>query len=139
LKRCAVVEKIFIFFIFFENPIYLQSVVVHSQWRSLHEVRKSQTFLQKRTIGSNLSHLNPLLVNLVYQYYCRIYTYSPNVIYFLQILPKAFYVQFVILLCSFNNNNIIIVIDRLCGLVGRVLGYRSGGPGSIPGTTRKKK
>jgi hypothetical protein len=29
-------------------------------------------------------------------------------------------------------------IDRLCGLVARVLGYRSGGPGSIPGTTRKK-
>jgi hypothetical protein len=39
---------------------------------------------------------------------------------------------------------IIIIIssssssDRLCGLVVRVLGYRSGGPGSIPGTTRKK-
>jgi hypothetical protein len=30
-------------------------------------------------------------------------------------------------------------LDRLCGLVVRVLGYRSGGPGSIPGTTRKKK
>jgi hypothetical protein len=29
--------------------------------------------------------------------------------------------------------------DRLCGLVVRVLGYRSGGPGSIPGTTRGKK
>jgi hypothetical protein len=29
--------------------------------------------------------------------------------------------------------------DRLCGLVVRVLGYRSGGPGSIPGTTRKKR
>jgi hypothetical protein len=29
--------------------------------------------------------------------------------------------------------------DRLCGLVVRVLGYKSGGPGSIPGTTRKKK
>jgi hypothetical protein len=32
--------------------------------------------------------------------------------------------------------------DRLCGLVVRVLGYRSGGPVSIPGTTRfseKKK
>jgi hypothetical protein len=29
--------------------------------------------------------------------------------------------------------------DRLCGLVVRVLGYRSGGPGSIPDTTRKKK
>jgi hypothetical protein len=28
--------------------------------------------------------------------------------------------------------------DRLCGLVVRVIGYRSGGPGSIPGTTRKK-
>jgi hypothetical protein len=28
--------------------------------------------------------------------------------------------------------------DRLCGLVVRVLGYGSGGPGSIPGTTRKK-
>jgi hypothetical protein len=26
-----------------------------------------------------------------------------------------------------------------CGLVVRVLGYRSGGPGSIPGTTSKKK
>jgi hypothetical protein len=26
--------------------------------------------------------------------------------------------------------------DRLCGLVVTVLGYRSGGPGSIPGTTR---
>jgi hypothetical protein len=26
----------------------------------------------------------------------------------------------------------------LCGLVVRVLGYRSGCPGSIPGTTRKK-
>jgi hypothetical protein len=28
--------------------------------------------------------------------------------------------------------------DRLCGLVVRVLGYRSGGPGSIPGTTKRK-
>jgi hypothetical protein len=32
----------------------------------------------------------------------------------------------------------IYVYFRLCGLVVRVLGYRSGGPGSIPGTTRKK-
>jgi hypothetical protein len=29
-------------------------------------------------------------------------------------------------------------IDRLCGLVVRVLDYRFGCPGSIPGTTRKK-
>jgi hypothetical protein len=28
--------------------------------------------------------------------------------------------------------------DRLCGLVVRVLGYRSGSPGLIPDTTRKK-
>jgi hypothetical protein len=34
---------------------------------------------------------------------------------------------------------LIRIIDRLCGLVVRVLGYRSGGPGSIPGTTKKKK
>jgi hypothetical protein len=34
------------------------------------------------------------------------------------------------------------MFDRLCDLVARVLGYRFGGPGSIPGTTRfsgKKK
>jgi hypothetical protein len=34
--------------------------------------------------------------------------------------------------------NIDVVSDRLCGLVFRVLCYRSGGPGSIPGITRKK-
>jgi hypothetical protein len=34
---------------------------------------------------------------------------------------------------------IYIYICRLCGLVVRVICYRSGGPGSIPGTTRKKK
>jgi hypothetical protein len=28
-------------------------------------------------------------------------------------------------------------VCRLCGLVVRVLGYRSGGPGPIPGTTKK--
>jgi hypothetical protein len=34
---------------------------------------------------------------------------------------------------------VCMYIDRLCGLVVRVLGYRSEDPGSIPGTTRKKK
>jgi hypothetical protein len=34
---------------------------------------------------------------------------------------------------------VVFQFDRLCGLVVRVLGYRSGGPGSIPGTTKKKK
>jgi hypothetical protein len=43
-----------------------------------------------------------------------------------------------------DNTHVSVVyimtdLDRLCGLVVRVLGYRSGGPGSIPGTTRKKK
>jgi hypothetical protein len=30
------------------------------------------------------------------------------------------------------------VADPLCGLVVRIPGYRFWGPGSIPGTTRKK-
>jgi hypothetical protein len=33
----------------------------------------------------------------------------------------------------------LAIIDRHCGLVVRVLGYRSGGPRSVTGTTRKKK
>jgi hypothetical protein len=33
---------------------------------------------------------------------------------------------------------LLLLFDRFRGLVVRVLGYRSGGPGSIPGTTRKK-
>jgi hypothetical protein len=39
---------------------------------------------------------------------------------------------------SYFRNVGIMASDRLCGLVVRVLGYRSGGPGSIRGTTRKK-
>jgi hypothetical protein len=50
--------------------------------------------------------------------------------------------RYVSLLCSFVKYCIFKLIvsecDRLCSLVVRVLGYRSGGPGSIPGTTRKK-
>jgi hypothetical protein len=42
--------------------------------------------------------------------------------------------------CNYDIRKFIVKLpDRLCGLVVRVLGYRSGGPGSIPGTTRKKK
>jgi hypothetical protein len=36
-------------------------------------------------------------------------------------------------------NMYVTFYDRLCGLVVRVLGYRSEGPGSIPGTTKEKK
>jgi hypothetical protein len=34
------------------------------------------------------------------------------------------------------SESCVCVDDCLCGLVVRVLGYRSGGLGSIPGTTR---
>jgi hypothetical protein len=37
-----------------------------------------------------------------------------------------------------NFNFIAHINDRLCGLVVRVLGCRSGGLGTIPGTTKKK-
>jgi hypothetical protein len=37
-----------------------------------------------------------------------------------------------------NNYFLILIANKFSGLVVRVLGYRSGGPGSIPGTTRKK-
>jgi hypothetical protein len=42
---------------------------------------------------------------------------------------------------TFSNLFAICIdtFDSLCGLVVRVLGYRSGGPGSIHGTTRKRK
>jgi hypothetical protein len=43
---------------------------------------------------------------------------------------------------SFNKTAInissLVHDDRLCHLVVKVLGYRSGSPGSIPTTTRKK-
>jgi hypothetical protein len=35
-------------------------------------------------------------------------------------------------------NLLHMVNDRLCGLVVRVIDYRSGDPGSIPGNIRKK-
>jgi hypothetical protein len=41
------------------------------------------------------------------------------------------------ILCTFYIK-LYLPFDRLCGLVVRVLGYRSGGPGSIPSITRKK-
>jgi hypothetical protein len=42
------------------------------------------------------------------------------------------YSRYALVVVSFPGNN------RLCGPVVRVLGYRSGGPGSILGITRKK-
>jgi hypothetical protein len=37
------------------------------------------------------------------------------------------------------NVSMTLLKDRLCGLAVRVLGYRSGGPGSISSTTKKQK
>jgi hypothetical protein len=34
------------------------------------------------------------------------------------------------------NHHLILIFDRLCGLVVRIPGYRSIGPGSIPDATR---
>jgi hypothetical protein len=48
-------------------------------------------------------------------------------------------VLFVSIGLIFISATVLSIEDRLCGLVVRVLGYRSGGPGSIPSTTRKKK
>jgi hypothetical protein len=43
-------------------------------------------------------------------------------------------------LCMINLNNVrpSVLLVCFCGSVVRVLGYRSGGQDSIPGTTRKK-
>jgi hypothetical protein len=45
--------------------------------------------------------------------------------------------------CTISTNikfvPLCLLKDRLCGLVVRVLGYRSGDRGLIPGTTRRKK
>jgi hypothetical protein len=35
-----------------------------------------------------------------------------------------------------NFEETVFTSDHLCGLVVRVLGYRSRGPGSVPGATR---
>jgi hypothetical protein len=45
---------------------------------------------------------------------------------------------FLLCLCMYITQ-FYVLSDRLCGLVVRILGYRSGGSGSIPGTNRKKK
>jgi hypothetical protein len=42
----------------------------------------------------------------------------------------------IFILIVFHKAGVLLTFDHLCGLVGRVPGYRSRGPGSIPGTTR---
>jgi hypothetical protein len=48
------------------------------------------------------------------------------------VMPQTLFYKY-----EFRFHLLGINVDRLCGLV--VSGYRSGGPGSILGTTRKKK
>jgi hypothetical protein len=57
-------------------------------------------------------------------------------LYFVQFKTSFYYISNILLIL--NNVGNVSDVDRLCGLVVRVLGYRSGGPGSIRGTTRKK-
>jgi hypothetical protein len=64
---------------------------------------------------------------------------NPGLRHWLKLTTSKFIIAiFIIIVCACIYIYIYIYIDRLCGLVVRVLGYRSGGPGSIPGTTRKK-
>jgi hypothetical protein len=56
---------------------------------------------------------------------------TSNVIGYIRVLLK-FRIYYIFLIYFILQDN------RLCGLVVRVFGYRSGGPSSIPGTTRKK-
>jgi hypothetical protein len=46
--------------------------------------------------------------------------------------------QFLFIVGIVGNSVVLIPALTACGLMVRVLGYRSGGPGSIPSTTRKK-
>jgi hypothetical protein len=39
---------------------------------------------------------------------------------------------------KYNSEEHVYEADRICGLVVRVLGYGSGGPGSIPALPKKK-
>jgi hypothetical protein len=50
---------------------------------------------------------------------------------------RYLYPHFIITEHTILEYSYFFLLDgRLCELVGRVFGYRSGGPGSIPGTTR---
>jgi hypothetical protein len=51
----------------------------------------------------------------------------------------TFYVIIIINVSDYILGTILMLQNYLCGLVVRVLGYRFGALGSIPGTTRKKK
>jgi hypothetical protein len=65
----------------------------------------------------------------IFHYFTSNNSYAFQVVSF---LPAFRLISVINFLCPTSHT------DRLCGLVVRVLGYRSGGPGSIPGTTRKK-
>jgi hypothetical protein len=64
----------------------------------------------------------------------------PTIIFLIKCFVKVFNEKLYIMKSNkkYALMNYERVNDRLCGQVVSVLGYRSGGPGSIPGTTRKK-
>jgi hypothetical protein len=51
-------------------------------------------------------------------------------------IPRDLHVVLTTKMYSANNYLVKQLLDRLCGLVASVPGYRSRGPGSIPGSTR---
>jgi hypothetical protein len=77
----------------------------------------------------NLRHIT----NMLHIIYLCLYKIAVSACHSLFLLLQALSATLTSVIQIVNGHT-----DRLCGLVVRVLGYRSGGPGSIPGTTRKK-
>jgi hypothetical protein len=88
-----------------------------------------------RTGSQNRFHAPEISVKMLPCVFYAIYACTEG--YGVISFPSSFF-MYVRYSCCLFNNAFSIGVDRLCGLVVRVLGYRSGGPGSIPGTTRKK-
>jgi hypothetical protein len=111
-------------------------------WRTLRPERWRRLVpLERRTIFNGLSAVSYIpedrtpSVKFSYMFTGKTTLPAETALYVLQ-HPVVLYRSLVyICTCIYVH----IYIDRLCGLVVRVLGYRSLGPGSIPGTTRKKK
>jgi hypothetical protein len=98
---------------------------------------------RSQTSNVSFSHSMPTAQHITVSWYC-FYHVTPN--------DQQRWIVLLTYESARNNTNCVCVYvcvhiyiymyiyiyDRLCGLVVRVLGYRSGGPGSIPGTNRKK-
>jgi hypothetical protein len=95
---------------------------------------------EKHKLLSSFMSINLLIwIHIRTQLNSDSYKYHENFLVMIKTCYKHSNKQMLMQLYWFTYFEIVVLIaDRLCGLVVRVLGYRSGGPGSIPGTTRKK-